>query len=55
MNQLRFKILDDLQNKYGEWVEDLGLPREQILITLLEKEKEKNEDLKRRLSRYENS
>lgn len=39
---------------YGEWVEDLGLSPEQILIVLLEKEKQINADLRKRLAKYEN-
>ncbi len=55
MNHLvRCQILEDLENRFIEWREDLGLSSEQILITLLEKEKEKVEDLKKRLSKYEN-
>ncbi len=39
---------------YVEWVEDLGLSPEKILMVLLEKEKEINNQLKKRLSNYEN-
>ncbi len=39
---------------YCEWVEDLGLSPEQILMVLLEKEKEKVRDLQKRLAKYEN-
>ena len=46
--------MEDLDDKYIEWREDLGLSSEQILITLLEKEKQENEDLRKRLSKYEN-
>ncbi len=54
MNHLtRFRIMDELETKYCEWVEDLGLTREQILMTLLEKDRQTIEDLKRRLTKYE--
>ena len=43
-----------LTDTYAEWVEDLGLSPEEILIVLLEKEKEKVEYLKKRLEKYEN-
>lgn len=43
-----------LNDVYAEWVEDLGLPPEQILLVLLEKEQKINEDLRKRLSKYEN-
>lgn len=54
MNLTKHSILDQINDKYCEWIEDLGLSQVDILVTLLEKEKEKNEDLKRRLSTYEN-
>jgi hypothetical protein len=39
---------------YIEWVEDLGLSPEDILMVLLEKERQINEDLRKRLAKYEN-
>ncbi len=42
-----------IDSVYIEWVEDLGLSPEEILMVLLEKEKEKNEDLRKRLAKYE--
>lgn len=47
-------IKDDIDLKYIEWIEDLGISQVDILVTLLEKERSKNEDLRRRLSNYEN-
>ena len=44
----------ELKEKYIEWVEDLGLSPEDILIVLLEKERQINEDLRKRLAKYEN-
>jgi hypothetical protein len=41
--------MESLESTYIEWVEDLGLSKEQILITLLEKEIEKNQYLEKRL------
>ncbi len=43
-----------LSEKYIEWVEDLGLSPEEILLVLLEKERKINEDLRKRLAKYEN-
>ena len=40
---------------YCEWVEDLGLSPEDILMVLLEKERQINEDLRKRLAKYENN
>ncbi len=44
-----------IDSVYIEWVEDLGLSPEEILMVLLEKEKEKVEDLRKRLAKYENT
>jgi hypothetical protein len=43
-----------IQTVYCEWVEDLGLSPEDILLVLLEKEKQINKDLRNRLEKYEN-
>lgn len=42
-----------LNDTYAEWVEDLGLSPEDILLVLLEKEREINDDLRKRLAKYE--
>ncbi len=42
-----------LADVYAEWVEDLGLSPEEILMVLLEKERQINEDLRKRLANYE--
>lgn len=50
MNHLeRCRIMSLLDDVYCEWVEDLGIPPEQILLTLLEKEREKNIYLEKRI------
>ncbi len=46
---IRIEILEELQTKYVEWREDLGLSNEKILFTLLEKERAKTEYLTKRL------
>jgi hypothetical protein len=43
-----------IETVYCEWVEDLGLSPEAILMVLLEKERQTNEDLRKRLAKYEN-
>jgi hypothetical protein len=43
-----------IDSVYCEWVEDLGLSPVEILTVLLEKEKQINEDLRKRLAKYEN-
>jgi len=43
-----------IQDIYCEWVEDLGLSPVEILMVLLEKERQINEDLRKRLAKYEN-
>jgi hypothetical protein len=39
---------------YCEWVEDLGLSPEDILMVLLEKKDQEIEYLRKRLAKYEN-
>jgi hypothetical protein len=39
---------------YGEWIQDLGLSSEQILLVLLEKQREEIEYLKKKIGRLEN-
>lgn len=55
MNHLtEFRIRELIEDKYVEWVEDLGLSPEQILLVLLEKQREEIEYLKKKISRLEN-
>ena len=46
--------MDLIKTVYCEWVEDLGLSPEQILLVLLEKQREEIEYLKKKISRLEN-
>ena len=46
-------MTDLIATVYCEWVEDLGLSPEDILLVLLEKERTINEDLRKRLAKYE--
>lgn len=56
MNHLtEFRIRELIEDKYIEWVEDLGLSPGEIFFTLLVKKTEENETLKKRLSKYENN
>jgi hypothetical protein len=43
-----------LSEKYVEWIEDLGVSPEQILLVLLEKQREEIEYLKKKISMLEN-
>lgn len=47
-------IIYMLESKYIEYIEDLGLSPEEILVTLLVKAYSDNEYLKNRLGKYEN-
>ena len=48
------KLRNDIEEKYGEWLEE-GLPLDNILLTLLEAEREKNNFLEKRLAYMQNS
>jgi len=43
----------EIREKYIEWVEDLGLPIERVLYVLLHRSEQENEDLRKRLAKYE--
>lgn len=46
-------IVSSLECKYSEWIEDLGVMPESILVTLLAKAHIEIKDLKHRLRKYE--
>ena len=48
-------ILNSLENKYIEMIEDRGVLPEQILVTLLAKAYIEIEELKNRIRTYENT
>jgi hypothetical protein len=48
------KLRNDIEEKYGEWLEE-GYPLDHILLTLLEAEREKNNFLEKRLAYVQNT
>jgi hypothetical protein len=51
----RVRIMDDLETRFIEWREDLGLSSEQILITQLANARDEIEQLKKQLARAYNA